>query len=63
MSLCEVSAKILSPTPDSQKIIKLINEQLTSRRTSDMNPASIKALMDMGFTRQQALRALKKKWV
>lgn len=61
MSLCEVSAKILSPTPDSPKIIKLISEQLSARRTSEINPASIKALVDMGFTRQQALSALKKK--
>ncbi|KAK6619100.1 hypothetical protein RUM44_003482 [Polyplax serrata] len=60
MSLCEVSAKLLSPTPDSQKIIKLINEQLSTRRTSDINPASIKALVDMGFTRQQAMMALRK---
>ena len=61
MSLCEVSAKILSPTPDSQKIIKLIAEQLSARRVSEINPTSIKALIDMGFTKQQAVTALKKK--
>ncbi|KAL0273597.1 UNVERIFIED_CONTAM: hypothetical protein PYX00_006230 [Menopon gallinae] len=60
MSLCEVSAKVLSPTPDAQKVIKLLNEQLSIRRLSELNPLSVKALVDMGFTRQQAVRALKK---
>lgn len=61
MSLCEVSAKVLSPTPDAQKVIKLLNEQLSIRRVSELNPLSVKALIDMGFTREQAVRALKKK--
>lgn len=61
MSLCEVSARILSPTPDSQNIIKLITEQLTARRISEINPISVKAIVDMGFTRQQAIRALRRK--
>ena len=61
MSLCEVSARVLSPTPDSQNIIKLITEQLTARRISEINPVSIKALIDMGFSRQQAMRALRRK--
>lgn len=60
MTLAETSAKILSNTPESAKLVQLINQQLT-RTSADIDPNVVNALVDTGFNKQQVLKALKRR--
>ncbi|CAG2053642.1 unnamed protein product [Timema podura] len=62
ISLVEASARILTPSPNADEVFAVIRERLESKSSGKTEPdiLSVKQLVDMGFSEQQASEALRR---
>ncbi|XP_043481062.1 ubiquitin-associated domain-containing protein 1 [Leptopilina heterotoma] len=59
ITLVQASAKILMYSPDADKFYKNIRERLETRYKPPSDPKAVKYLMDMGFTENKVIKALR----
>lgn len=58
ISLVEASARILTPSPNADEVLRVIWERLDAKANVHPDPRAVQQLMDMGFSEHIASRAL-----
>jgi Kip1 ubiquitination-promoting complex protein 2 len=58
ISLVEASARILTPSPNADEVLEVIQERLDAKAKAQPDPRAVRQLMDMGFSEHVASRAL-----
>lgn len=59
ITLVQASAKILMYSPDAEKFYNNIKERLETRYKPPSDPKAVKYLMDMGFSENKVIKALR----
>jgi Kip1 ubiquitination-promoting complex protein 2 len=58
VSLVEASARILTPSPNADEVLRVIQERLNAKAKTHPDPRAVHQLVDMGFSEHVASRAL-----
>jgi predicted nucleic acid-binding protein len=58
ISLVEASARILTPSPNADEVLRVIQERLDAKANAHPDPRAVQQLVDMGFSEHVASRAL-----
>lgn len=58
-TLVKASAKILTYSPEAQKFYEILEEKLKERCKPNIDPNTVKILMEMGYSHESVLRVLR----